>query len=172
MIDNLVALISKVFDKLPIVEVWRARSSAQVAHDQKKFNELDNLLPEITLKHILDDVFHQRIERFALDPIDMYLEWAGLSSNKFLIRKIQKSQTQFNTQLRIFRNFLFSNLFTVREDQGYLYFRPDQDPSRGNTTAEDRKLFDERIVELDRVIGVCETAYRTFRETIKSHIYI
>jgi len=166
------AFVTKILDKLPIVELWQTRTSARFEHDKKKFDELDKLISEVTLESILDEAYRQRVERSSLEPISRYLEWEKLSSNQFLINKIRQSQLSFNARLRIFRDCLSANLFTVDDDPGYLHFRPDQNPSRGRTAEEDRKLFEDRVIELDHTITQCETAYRTFRATIKKHLYV
>ena len=172
MIESLGSIVLKVLDKIPIVEAWRSRSAGRREHDQGKFRELDNLLPETRLNQFLEDAYQHVLSRAVLHPVDQCLDWSGLVSNQFLITKVRDAHRRFARELQALRAFLSVNIFLVHGEPDVYYFRPDQDSSRGPTTPQDRALFDARSAELNRRTDSCELAYREFRRTVKLHLYL
>lgn len=172
MVEGLGSIIWKALDKIPFVEAWRARSAGHRKHDQGKFREVDSILAETALNRLLEEAYRHSITRAALRPIDRYLDWAGLVSNRFLIKDLREKSEKFTRELGGLSGFLAVNIFVVHGNSDSYHFRPDQNSSRGLTTAEDREFFDRRSAELNQRMDKCEAAYRVFREAVKSHLYL
>jgi hypothetical protein len=171
MIETITALLSKVFDKLPVADWLGGKRRARQDHDRSKFRELEErILPEAVIEAFLDEAANEGMSRARAVQVDGYLEWIRRTGNGFLIRKLQNARRDFDKELRDLREYLMVHVFAVSGQDEFLEFRPDQRHHRPGS--DERNYYDARVAELDGKVAACSTAYRAFRQMVKFVLFV
>jgi len=165
---ELIAIISSIASKIPVVEFLSSRRRAKIEHDRRLLQEFDRLLSDESLDEFLDELSNHLLMPDTLTPIRHYVEWSDRIRNQFLLRSLQTKHKDFSEQLAALKSYGGQHFFPRRN---FFALRPEQNPKYSNPNADELEYFNEVTENLRCMIQGVDSAYKRFRSNAKRRLH-
>jgi hypothetical protein len=144
------------------------QTEAQLAHDKEVFQRVNAIADEKALKSICHFITVFRFyDKQQLNTLYKLNRFGELIENQFLNRALKVSYSLFHLALREMMNMVMMTYLT--EGDRYVLYPDLRNAPEGS---EERKLYDDAAAAVDKAVDNAMKSYRSFRQLVKSTLYI
>jgi hypothetical protein len=145
-----------------------AQTEAQLSHDKEIFQRVNAIADEKALKSICHYIIVFRFyDKQQLNTLYKLNRFGELIENQFLNRALKVSYSLFHVALREMMNVAM--MIYLTEGDRYVLYPGLQNSEEGT---ESRKLYDDAAAAVDKAVDNALKSYRSFRQLVKSTLYI